>query len=72
MGDWKLIERYEDGRVHLFNLEDDLAERHDLAGEHPDRVAAMRQRLHAWYKEVGARFLQARPGGPPPWQPAGF
>jgi arylsulfatase A-like enzyme len=72
MGDWKLIERYEDGRVHLFNLADDLGERHDLAGEHPERVAAMRHRLHAWYKEVDAKFLQARPGGPQPWQPAGF
>ncbi|MEX2120908.1 MAG: sulfatase [Pirellulales bacterium] len=72
MGDWKLIERYEDGRVHLFNLANDLGERHDLAGQHPDRVAAMRQGLHAWYKEVDAKFLQARPAGPRPWRPAGF
>ena len=31
MGDWKLIERYEDGRTHLYDLKNDLGERHDLA-----------------------------------------
>jgi arylsulfatase A-like enzyme len=68
-GDWKLVERYEDGRVHLYNLRDDVGERNDLAKEMPDRVAAMRSRLHAWYKEVGAKFLRAHPGGPEPWRP---
>ena len=27
MGDWKLVERYEDGRVHLYNLKNDLSEK---------------------------------------------
>jgi hypothetical protein len=26
-GDWKLIEFYEDGRLELFNLKDDLSEK---------------------------------------------
>ena len=39
MGDWKLIERYEDGRVHLFNLRDDVGEQNDLALKHAGRVA---------------------------------
>ncbi len=69
MGDWKLIERFEDGQVHLYNLKDDLGERTDLAAKDPDRVAAMRSRLHAWYKQVGAKFLRAKPNGPEPWQP---
>jgi arylsulfatase A-like enzyme len=68
-GDWKLIERYEDGRVHLYNLRDDAGERHDLAAKHPDRVAAMRWQLHEWYEEVGGKFLEARPGGLEPWRP---
>ncbi len=69
-GDWKLIERFEDGRVHLYNLADDPGERRDLAEQQPQRVAAMRQRLHAWYQEVGARFLQPlTPDGPQPWSP---
>ena len=69
MGDWKLIERFEDGRVHLYNLREDLGERNDLADRHPDRVAEMRAKLHAWYKQVGAKFLQPKPGGPDPWRP---
>jgi arylsulfatase A-like enzyme len=68
IGDWKLIERYEDGRVHLYNLAEDIGERHDLAKQHPDRVAAMRQRLHEWYRQVDAKFLQAKPNGPQPWR----
>ena len=69
-GPYKLVERYEDGRVHLYDLEADVGERNDLAAEQPERVAAMRERLHAWYGEVGAQFLSALPEGPEPWRPA--
>jgi arylsulfatase A-like enzyme len=69
MGQWKLIERFEDGRVHLFNLAEDLSEKRDLAGDQPDRVAAMRAKLHAWYKEVDAKFLTRKADGPEPWRP---
>ncbi len=69
-GDWKLIERYEDGRVHLYNLQDDIGERIDVASKHPERVAEMRGKLHAWYKSVDAKFLQPKtPDGPQPWRP---
>lgn len=68
-GDWKLIERFEDGRTQLFNLKDDLGEKQDLAAKYPERVAEMRQQLHEWYKETDAKFLQAKPGGPAPWHP---
>ncbi|AWI10471.1 sulfatase [Ereboglobus luteus] len=70
MGDWKLIERLEDGRVHLYNLSTDVGEKNDLAAQEPERVAKMRSQLHAWYKETGARFLQPKPGGPVPWKPS--
>ncbi|PQJ36583.1 sulfatase [Salinibacter sp. 10B] len=69
MGEWKLIEDYEDGKVRLFNLEADLGERNNVAGQYPGRVEQMRQRLHAWYEEVGAHFLRAREHGPEPWRP---
>ena len=69
MGDWKLIERFEDGRVHLYNLKEDIGERHDLAEKHPERVAAMRRRLHEWYRQVDAKFLRPKPDGPEPWRP---
>ncbi|MCY3971560.1 MAG: sulfatase [Acidobacteria bacterium] len=67
-GRYKLIERYEDGQVHLYDLEADIGERNDLAAEEPERVAEMRARLHAWYGQVGAEFLSALPDGPEPWQ----
>jgi len=67
-GRYKLIERYEDGQVHLYDLEADIGERNDLAAEQPERVAEMRARLHAWYGQVGAEFLSALPDGPEPWQ----
>ncbi len=69
MGDWKFLERLEDGKVHLFNLKDDPGEQHDLASSHPDRVDAMRKKLHAWYKTVDAKFLRPKPNGPEPYQP---
>lgn len=69
MGDFKLVERYEDGKVMLFNLKDDLGEQQDLAAQHPERVAQMRANLHAWYESVDAQFLQQKKGGPKPWRP---
>lgn len=69
MGDWKLIQRLETGRVHLYNLRNDPREQNDLAAGEPERVAQMRARLYAWYKETGARFLRQKGKGPKPWHP---
>ncbi len=68
-GDYKLIERYEDGRVHLYDLKDDIGEQSDLAEVYPDKVSQMRARLHSWYGEVDAKFLQRKDDGPEPWRP---
>ncbi len=68
-GNFKLIERYEDGRVHLYDLKSDIGERNDLAAEDPKRVDQMRRRLHTWYKTVDAKFLQQKKNGPKPWAP---
>lgn len=69
MGDWKLIERFEDGSVRLYHLKDDLGEQVNLAVKYPERVSSMRQKLHQWYQETDAKFLRAKPNGPQPWQP---
>ncbi|QDT88671.1 sulfatase [Gimesia algae] len=69
VGDWKLIERFEDGQVHLYHLKEDQSEKQDLAAKYPERVSAMRKQLHKWYQETDAKFLQAKPGGPAPWRP---
>jgi arylsulfatase A-like enzyme len=70
MGEWKLLENYEDGSVELYHLRNDIGERNNLAAREPERVKALRARLHGWYCEVGARFLRAKDGGPAPWVPA--
>lgn len=68
-GRWKLVERFEDGRCHLYDLDGDIGERTDVASEHPDRVRKMTADLHRWYQQVDAKFLQPKPGGPQPWRP---
>ncbi len=60
-GDYKLIEWYEDGRVELYHLADDLGEKNDLAATMPDKADKLRRRLHAWRKEVGARMPEGEP-----------
>jgi arylsulfatase A-like enzyme len=70
VGNWKLVERYEDGRVHLFNLKDDIGELNDVKGKHVARAKEMRAKLHAWYGEVDANFLQKKKGQEEePWKP---
>src|SRR4029079_18717846 len=55
-GNFKLIEFLADMRVELYNLKDDIVERHDLASQLPDKVEELRKRLHAWREEVGAQM----------------
>ena len=54
-GNWKLLEFYDDGKVELYNLAQDVGEQQDLAAREPKRAAAMRERLTAWRKQIGAQ-----------------
>jgi hypothetical protein len=56
VGDWKLIEWYEDGRRELFNIGKDLSERHDLAAENPAKVRELAAQLDAWRRTVGTKM----------------
>ena len=60
-GEWKLIEHLEDGRCELFNLARDVGESTDLAEKEPERVAALKAKLHAWRERVGAQMLRPNP-----------
>jgi arylsulfatase A-like enzyme len=67
-GDWKLVEHIEDGRCELFNLAADPGEAEDLSAREPARVAALRGKLEAWRRSVGAQGNAANPGfRPAPW-----
>jgi arylsulfatase A-like enzyme len=52
--DWKLIETidFESQAIlghELYHLHDDPHEESDLATQHPDRVAALKEKLHTWH-----------------------
>ena len=52
-GDWKLVWRtILPSNVELFNLAQDPYEKNNLASAHPDKVAAMQQRLQTLAKEA--------------------
>lgn len=60
-GDWKLIEWFEDGALELYNIPQDLSEKHDLAAEQPAQVKVLHAKLIAWRKEVGALMPTPNP-----------
>ncbi|MHC5029184.1 MAG: sulfatase [Planctomycetota bacterium] len=60
IGDWKLIEWYEDGRLELFNLAMDIGEQDDLSDRETDRVRAMHRLFVEWRARVDAKMPQAR------------
>ena len=55
-GDWKLIEFFEDGRVELYDLRADVGETRNLAASLPEKAQTLADKLHAWQRDVGARF----------------
>ena len=60
-GDYKLIEFYEDNRIELYNLKEDISEKHDLSARMPEKTAELRRMLHEWRKAVDARMPKPNP-----------
>jgi arylsulfatase A-like enzyme len=50
-GSWKLI-YVQDYGYALYNLDDDLSEKTNLANQHPERVQSMSKDLNAWKSEM--------------------
>ena len=70
VGDYKLLEYFENGSVQLFNLAQDIGEQNDLARVNPTKTAELRRQLHAWRERVGARMMEPNPDYDPgryPW-----
>jgi arylsulfatase A-like enzyme len=65
MGDWKLIQFFEDGRLELYNLREDISENTNLAEQEPELRDRMLDRLEMWKEQVCARIPQPNPD----WQP---
>ena len=66
MGDWKLIEFYEDSRLELFNLKADPSETTNLVNRNSQKARELHARLKSWRLEVNALM----PDPNPAWEPA--
>ena len=57
LGDWKLIEWFEDGRsLELYNLRDDAGETENLISAESGRAKEMLVLLREWRKSVDAKM----------------
>ena len=55
-GQWKLIHWFEDHRMELFDLSQDLGEKENLETKEPARTKQMALELQKWQNDVCARF----------------
>jgi arylsulfatase A-like enzyme len=53
-GDWKLMEFFEDSRLELYNLRDDIGETHNLASAMPERTKELHNKMIAWREALKA------------------
>ena len=61
VGDYKLIEFYENDRRELFDLKQDPGESRNLIESHPKIAESLRQILDAWRNDVGAKMMTPNP-----------
>lgn len=59
-GAWKMLEYYEDSRVELYHLENDLSESEDLSQTHPEMVKKLQAQLHRWLERQNAQMPKPR------------
>lgn len=60
-GDYKLIEFFEDGKLELYQLRDDISEEKDLAEALPDVTNRLKNQLDQWKTEVEALIPKPNP-----------
>ena len=60
-GDYKLIEFFEDGRLELYNLREDIGEESNLAEQMPERTAKLHKMLVDWRESVEAVLPTVNP-----------
>jgi arylsulfatase A-like enzyme len=60
-GDWKLIRCFEDNRLELYNLREDLSEQHDLALKDPQKTKELNALLEHFLQETKAALPRPNP-----------
>ena len=53
LGKWKYVSLYPSNRDELYDIENDRAENHDVAAEHPEIVKDLKDRYKKWAKDNG-------------------
>jgi arylsulfatase A-like enzyme len=53
-GDWKLMEFFEDGRLELYNLRDDVGETTNLAQKLPEKTSELHGKMKSWRTAIRA------------------
>jgi arylsulfatase A-like enzyme len=61
LGDYKLIEFFEDDHIELYDLKKDIGEKKDLSKKMPKKAAQFRKILNDWQKEVDAKMPTPNP-----------
>lgn len=61
VGDYKLISLYENGKLELYNLKEDMSESNDLSKKMKTKTIEMHQLLVDWRKEVNAQMPVPNP-----------
>jgi arylsulfatase A-like enzyme len=64
-GDYKLIEFFEDSRLELYNLREDIEENNNLAEKEPEKARQLHDQLKAWREKIEAKIPQVNPD----WKP---
>ncbi|MCG6189379.1 sulfatase [Maribellus maritimus] len=54
LGDWKLIQYFENNDIELYNLKEDIGETNNLATSNPQKVNEFLEILKEWRKETAA------------------
>ncbi|MFC1637292.1 sulfatase/phosphatase domain-containing protein, partial [Planctomycetota bacterium] len=72
-GKWKLIEFFEEGKLELYDLANDIGEKKNLADEKPRKAAQLQKKLARWRTSVKAKMPTPNPDYDPAradeWKP---
>jgi arylsulfatase A-like enzyme len=60
-GDYKLIEVFEENKLELYNLKNDISEKTDLAGKMPEKVKELKSMLDKWRIKTNAKLPRPNP-----------
>lgn len=60
LGEWKLVEWFEDGKLELYNLKEDLGEQNNIADHFPEKTSELKKELDKWRKDTGAKIPERK------------